>query len=684
VQLTGSVQNAQGGFWQTSGSGTFSPNDSLVTALYTPSVADSIIGSVTLTLTTYGSGDCPSSSDEMVVSFSDAVVPIAGPDQEVCEDVESIALSGSVEGSDTFTWTSSGNGTFDPSDQDLVTNYIPTQEDIEQGTIQIYLEAEGNAQCPTQIDSLSITFDLLPLITVESNFDACVTDPDIEIAADVDFANSFIWTTEGDGSFSPDVSSETVTYIAGANDISGGSLTIMLAATSDGVCGTVEEEIEINYRELATVNAGLDQTVCETVEEVSLLGDVDGEGYSAEWTTNAFGEFLPDPTQLDASYVPGANDILIGSAALILNSTNNGPCPAQTDTVEITINPLPTVDAGSDDFVCSSTGSISLNGSVENAESIEWSSEGDGIFLPSDEELDADYIFGNVDVANGTVDLILTAEALAGCEAISDTVTITLNTPLEADFSSTPACVGSPVQFTDQTKILAGSISSWSWNFGNGNTSNQQNPVFAFTEVGTPSVQLVVQSSLGCNDTIVQTVNVEEGPTAAFLISENPAPINFDVQFENASENEVAWNWDFGDGLGESDDENPTYSYPDEGDYVITLVVSGNSGCLDSAQTTLTISGELVLPPRVPNSFSPNNDGTNDIYYVRGGPFIELDFRVYDGWGREIWSTNNQEMGWDGTEGDKQSPVGVYVYTLKAKNLEGEEFDFTGRINLLR
>jgi gliding motility-associated-like protein len=446
----------------------------------------------------------------------------------------------------------------------------------------------------------------------------------------------------------------------------------------------VEEELEINYRELAIVNAGLDQTICETQTEVQLFGDVDGDGYAGEWTTNAFGDFTPDATQLDAVYIPGANDILIGSASLVLNSTNNGPCPAQTDTVVITINPLPTVDAGEDDFVCSSTGSISLNGSVENAESIEWDSDGDGIFLPSENEIDPDYIFGNVDVANGGVDLILTALPLEGCEEVSDTVSITLNTPLEADFSFTPACVGSPVQFTDQTKVLAGSIASWSWNFGNGNTSNQQNPVFAFTQVGTPTVQLVVQSSLGCNDTIAQTINVEEGPTAAFLISENPAPINFEVDFENASDNEVAWNWDFGDGIGESDLQNPSYSYPDEGDYVVTLIVTGSSGCLDSAQTTLTISGELILPPRVPNSFSPNGDGTNDVYYVRGGPFIELDFRVYDGWGREIWSTTDQEIGWDGTEGGKQSPVGVYVYTLKATNLEGEEYDFTGRINLLR
>ena len=74
----------------------------------------------------------------------------------------------------------------------------------------------------------------------------------------------------------------------------------------------------------------------------------------------------------------------------------------------------------------------------------------------------------------------------------------------------------------------------------------------------------------------------------------------------------------------------------------------------------------------------------NDIYYVRGGPFINLDFRVYDNWGREIFQTSDQEEGWDGTENRSNVPVGVYVYTIKATNIEGETFDYSGRINLFR
>jgi gliding motility-associated-like protein len=86
----------------------------------------------------------------------------------------------------------------------------------------------------------------------------------------------------------------------------------------------------------------------------------------------------------------------------------------------------------------------------------------------------------------------------------------------------------------------------------------------------------------------------------------------------------------------------------------------------------------------LPNSFSPNGDDHNDVFYVRGGPFTELDFRVYDGWGREIFQTSSQDIGWDGTENGKQSPTGVYVYTIVAVNDLGQAFDYSGRITLLR
>ncbi len=684
VQLLGSVQGATGGRWLTSGTGTFFPNDSVLTALYTPSQIDSLNGAVTLTLTTYGNGTCVGDSDQMSILFSGAVTAYAGPNQSVCENTESINLSGSVDGSEAYQWGTMGTGSFMPSNANLATSYVPSQADKVQGSVTLYLKAAGTGNCPSHTDSLYVTFNTLPVINTMAAVESCVTSSEVVLSSNVTGAASVLWASQGGGSFSPGANSQNVTYIPSQAELSAGTTTVTLSALSGTACGTISQSVTITFRDLAVVNAGLDMTACETDGIISLSGIVNGAGYGGKWSTNAFGSFSPDPTQLDAVYNFGNNDILLGSANLILTSTNNGACPPVSDTVAVVINRQATVNAGLDAYVCKTTGVVSLNGNAEHAQSTMWTSLGDGVFLPSGEEIDPDYVIGNVDGSTGQVNLILTATAMPGCESVSDTVTVHISSPLSAAFGYGIACAGSTVQFLDETEVFTGEIASWKWNFGAGNVSNQQNPQFVFNNAGSQSVELVVTSTLGCNDTIVQLVNVAEPPIASFKISDNPAPININVKFTDTSVGASTWKWNFGDLSPTTDQQNPSHEYLTEGRYDVTLTIIAASGCVDTAKTSLEIDGFQILPPRLPNTFSPNGDGLNDVYIVRGGPFTELEFSIYDGWGRMIFKSIDQEIGWDGTEGGKQSPVGAYVYTVKAINLNGDKFDYSGKINLIR
>ncbi|NEN24133.1 T9SS type B sorting domain-containing protein [Cryomorpha ignava] len=684
VQMLGNVQGATGGIWSTAGSGTFFPNDSVLTALYTPSSADSLNGSVTLTLTTYGNGACGGDMDQMQILFSGAVTAIAGSDQNVCIDEDVVSLAGAVEGSDAYQWGTMGTGSFVPSSANLTTNYEPSEADKALGSVTLYLQAAGTGNCPSDTDSLNVTFDALPVIVTQANVESCVTSDEVALASDVSGAASVLWQSNGGGTFSPNANVQDVVYLPTAGEIASGNTMVTISAISGNACGTLTESVTISFRQTAVVNAGADMVACETDGAITLSGAVSGAGYEGQWSTNAFGSFSPVATQLDADYTFGNNDILIGSARLILTSTNNGACPAVSDTVEVAINRQATANAGADDFVCKSSGMVAMNGTAQFAESTMWTTLGDGVFLPSGEELDTEYVIGNADGNSGSVNLILTATALAGCADKSDTVTVNISNPLAAGFSQGNACAESTIQFVDETEVFAGSISSWRWDFGNGNISNQQNPQFVYSTPGSRSVELVVSSTLGCNDTIVQLVNVVEGPKASFEISDNPAPINFDVRFTDTSVGAQSWDWAFGDVIGFSNIQNPTHEYITDGNYDVTLVVTGESGCTDTSRTTIVIEGFLVLPPRLPNTFSPNGDGINDVYLVRGGPFTELEFTVYDGWGSKIFKTTDQNIGWDGTEGGKQSPVGVYVYTVRATNLTGDDFDYSGKINLIR
>ena len=86
----------------------------------------------------------------------------------------------------------------------------------------------------------------------------------------------------------------------------------------------------------------------------------------------------------------------------------------------------------------------------------------------------------------------------------------------------------------------------------------------------------------------------------------------------------------------------------------------------------------------MPTAFTPNGNGENDILYVKGGPYKELEFKIYNEWGELIFVSNKQEDGWDGTKKGVEQPIGVYVYILNAVTLNDVEVNQYGDVALIR
>ncbi len=92
----------------------------------------------------------------------------------------------------------------------------------------------------------------------------------------------------------------------------------------------------------------------------------------------------------------------------------------------------------------------------------------------------------------------------------------------------------------------------------------------------------------------------------------------------------------------------------------------------------------VSLPPIVPSGFSPNGDGKNDNLFVKGGPYKELEFRIYNNWGELIFISTRQQDGWNGQRNGKDQPIGVYVYTIKAVLVDETSHELKGDVTLLR
>ncbi|MCG3166324.1 MAG: hypothetical protein POELPBGB_02102 [Bacteroidia bacterium] len=145
--------------------------------------------------------------------------------------------------------------------------------------------------------------------------------------------------------------------------------------------------------------------------------------------------------------------------------------------------------------------------------------------------------------------------------------------------------------------------------------------------------------------------------------------INDLISFHDSSTNTVSWFWDFNDGVN-SVNQNPYHTYSDLGTYNVMMVATSPDGCLDTAYKTINVVEGLI----VPNVFTPNGDGYNDVFKIRNSAVSEFTFRVFNRWGTQIYETTAPEIAWDGkTTAGSAAPAGTYFYTLDAKLESGND-----------
>ena len=175
-----------------------------------------------------------------------------------------------------------------------------------------------------------------------------------------------------------------------------------------------------------------------------------------------------------------------------------------------------------------------------------------------------------------------------GCQSTDSIHMSTYPLPI-SNFIFDHSCVGIDVYFYETAVGNGATIISWDWDFGDGGTSTLQNPVHMYSLSGIYPVTLIVWSTDGCSDTLVQDIEIFPDPVASFdftTIICDSVPTQFtDLSIANA-DSLVAWWWDFGDGDA-STIQHPIHTYTIAGIYPVTLIVENSNGCLDD--TTIVI-----------------------------------------------------------------------------------------------
>lgn len=281
----------------------------------------------------------------------------------------------------------------------------------------------------------------------------------------------------------------------------------------------------------------------------------------------------------------------------------------------------------------------------------------------------------------GSYTIMLVMTDTTACNS-PDTITRDIfftNKLVEANIAANPACEGQPIVLTNSSVNAA----TYLWDFGDGQTATDGNPVHSYDTAGTYTVKFFAFNPATCNrvDSVTITVTVNPLPTAAFVYDPIIPVTNKPIQFINQSTGAATYAWGFGDGTG-SQDVSPSHFYKRSGIYDVCLIARSTEGCLDTVCKKVEADVRPLVD--VPTGFSPNGDGPNDVLYVRGAAIETMNFKVFNRWGELVFETSDMSIGWDGTFKGVQQEMDAYAWDLIATFVDGTTVRKKGNVTLLR
>jgi gliding motility-associated-like protein len=147
--------------------------------------------------------------------------------------------------------------------------------------------------------------------------------------------------------------------------------------------------------------------------------------------------------------------------------------------------------------------------------------------------------------------------------------------------------------------------------------------------------------------------------------------------------------WEFMNSIGQPVDtsyrQNPSKIYNDNGKFPAMLIVKNNYGCVDTVFKVIIVEEDFAV--YIPNTFTPNDDGVNDVFNVKGLGLKKEGYlmEIFDRWGTLVYVTRDLDKGWDGTIKGVKAADGVYIYSVKVIGGEGVgKREFKGHVTLMK
>jgi len=354
----------------------------------------------------------------------------------------------------------------------------------------------------------------------------------------------------------------------------------------------------------------------------------------------------------------------VGTFTYYVTETDAG-CEGPPSSFSISIFPLPTVSFSATPSLTVCQGaSVTLSGN--GASTYSWTGG----------------IFNNVAFSPASSNsYTVVGTDVNGCENSSTALmSVIICEPLVAGFSfDNSICAGDCVQFTDTT---SGIPTQWEWTFQGGSpaTSNLQNPIICFDLAGVYTIDLtVLDAALNSSTT---TSSISTLANSSVTASQDTVIDLGGTVILNATGSGIGgYIWSPDGANLDCDTCQSTSASPFETTSLLITFVDTN-GCV--SYDTLIVYVNFIEGIGVPQAFSPNGDGTNDVLFVKGLGIERLSFSIYNRYGQRVFDTQEQNIGWDGNFKNQPENPGVFVWTLEYAFMNGTSGLLSGNVTLVR
>ncbi len=278
-------------------------------------------------------------------------------------------------------------------------------------------------------------------------------------------------------------------------------------------------------------------------------------------------------------------------------------------------------------------------------------------------------------VTPATSPLTYTVVGSSGMCSDSAVQSIYLYPPLNVTMKNDTVCVGRQAQVS---VTVAGGKSGYTyvWSSGLGSGPGPYNVT------ASSSSFYVCTVTDGCGTVIKDSEEVYSVPVPKAIFTAAPDTIMGGqyVTFSNLSTGATSYFWNFGDG-GSSNAIDPYYQYNMAGNFIVYLVASNSWGCADTASDTIYVTEGIV----VPNVFTPNGDGMNDVFHVRAGGLKTYEIEIFNRWGQKVFESDSPMIDWTGRSlsGVEESD-GTYYWIIKATDYANKNYNLDGYLQLIR